>query len=246
MWRIILTLCICANLLLIGHRHSQAAASITITGANKVYSYGLRRNTTLHSIVTSTPLQLFVEGAQQYAVFFRLAPADLRTIYSALQARVFVDHADRQFTPILINAPAALQSIYTTLQARIFVDHADAQFVPVLVPIILDNGVPTGTVARNGAIGTPTATIQSRQQLTATPTTVPSDAPQPATPVTDAITPSGTIISTSTTNISTTPTVMQPTDSVVAPSPTGTLDITSTDDAATATTSPESTSAPQP
>lgn len=187
MWRIILTLCICANLLLIGHRHSQAATSITVSGASKVYSYGLRRNSTLHSIMTSTSIQLFVEGAQPYAITFRLAPPDLRTIYTTLQAHVFVDHADKQFTPILSKAPTTLQSIYTTLQARIFVDHADAQFVPVLVPIILDNGVPTGTVARNGVTGTPTATIHARRQVTATPTSGPSDAPQSVTPVVDVV-----------------------------------------------------------
>jgi hypothetical protein len=207
MWRIILTLCICANLLLIGHRHSQAATSITVSGANKVYSYGLRRDATLHSIMTSTPTQLFVEGAKQYAITFRLAPADLRTIYTTLQARVFVDHADRQFTPILRKAPTTLQSIYTNLQARIFVDHADAQFVPVLVPIILDNGVPTGTVARNGAVGTPTSTIQARMQLTATPTTVPTDVTPPATTVADEITPSSTVMTESTPAASVTPTV---------------------------------------
>ena len=208
MWRsliiiiFILTACISIN------THANAATSLTVTSADKTYTYTLRRDTTLHSIVTSTPLQLFVEGAQPYAVFFRLAPADLRTIYTTLQARIFVDHADAHMIPALVQAPSVLQSIYTTLQARIFVDHADAQFVPVLVPIILDNGIPTGTVARNGTVGTPTSTIHARQQVTATPTTVPTDMPQSVTPMADKGTPSSTVVIESTPEPSATPTMI--------------------------------------
>jgi len=207
MWRsliIIFILVVCISI----NSSVNAATSVTVTSADKTYTYTLRRDTALHSIVTSTPLQIFVEGAQQYAVFFRLAPADLRTIYTTLQARIFVDHADAHMIPALVQAPSALQSIYTTLLARIFVDHADAQFVPVLVPIILDNGVPTGTVARNGTIGTPTATIQARQQLTATPTGMPTDAPQSATPETGERTPMSTVVVESTPAPSVTPTII--------------------------------------
>lgn len=170
MWRNILFISVLIGTLFISQSRIEAATAITVSGANKVYSYTMVRNATLSTIVSGAPTQLFVEGAKQYAVFFRSAPTDLRTIYTTLQARIFVDHANKQFTPLLIKAPTTLQAIYTTLAARIFVDHADAQFVPVLVPIILDNGVPTGTVARGATQPDQTP----RPSMTSTPTATPS------------------------------------------------------------------------
>lgn len=201
MWRNILFISVLIGTLFISQSRTEAATAITVSGANKVYSYTMVRNATLSTIVSGAPTQLFVESAKQYAVFFRAAPTDLRTIYTTLEARIFVDHADRQLVPVLMRAPATLQAIYTTLEARIFVDHADrqfvpvltqapttlqaiyttlaarifvdhadAQFVPVLVPIILDNGVPTGTVARGATQPDQTP----RPSMTSTPTATPS------------------------------------------------------------------------
>lgn len=178
--------------LFISQSRTEAATTITVTGANKVYSYAMRGNTTLNTIVSGAPTHVFVESAKQYVVFYKVAPADLRTIYTTLQARIFVDHANKQFTPLLIKAPTTLQAIYTTLAARVFVDHADAQFVPVLVPIILDNGVPTGTVARGATQPDQTPRPSMTSTPTATPTVeervVPSESPVPTVTLADSAT----------------------------------------------------------
>jgi hypothetical protein len=144
---------------------ANAPATILVEGA-RLFSINFQLSpTALQSIYTTLHAQIFVDSADmQFIPSLTIAPTALQSIYTTLQARIFVDHADAQFVPVLTQASANLQAIYSALQARIYVGHADAQFVPVLIPIILDNGVPTGTVARAAGqltqsnLATPTAT----------------------------------------------------------------------------------------
>jgi len=165
-------------LLQLSMQPTHAAESIIIQNVTRFATITLRPNATLNGIMANTNERIYLQNVERHNTIGRVAVP-----------------------------PAALTTIMANINERIYLQNVESHQWFRLVPIILDNGVPTGTVARNGAVGTPTSTIQARQQVTATPTTVPTDMPPPATPVADEDTPMSTVVAESTPAPSVTPTV---------------------------------------
>jgi hypothetical protein len=197
-------------LLQLGMQPTHAAESIVIRNVTRFATITLRPNATLKGIMANTNERIYLENVERHNTIGRVAapPAALTTIMANINERIYLENVERHSTIGRVAVPpAALTTIMANINERIYLENIEKHQAFPLYQLILDNGVPTGTVARNGAVGTPTSTIQSRRQVTVTPTTVPTDMPQSVTPMADKGTPSSTVVIESTPEPSVTPTV---------------------------------------
>jgi hypothetical protein len=177
---------------LLGHIHSavtQAASTITVTSANKVVTIGLRRSGPLNTTIGTLNAAIFVESANRVINTRSVQPpAALVSLYVARFAAIFVESADKTVSIGATTPATALTETYAGIKKHITVEGADNIGLKSVVPIILDGGVPTGTVARAALLpaaapsSTPTHTAEallpsvtslSTPEASATPTPAP-------------------------------------------------------------------------
>jgi hypothetical protein len=161
----------------------QAPAIIVIEHADKLFVQSVRQAASeLRTLYTSSQAHIIILHADMLFVsVLRNAGSDAQSIYRALQARPLIQHADTQYVPLLAQAPSGLQPIVRALQARIVIQHADTQYVPALVPLVLDGGIPTSTIAARIAFATPIPTLHAPlSESTPTPTIlqIPTESPK--------------------------------------------------------------------
>jgi hypothetical protein len=158
-----------------------AATVITVTSANKVVTLPLRRSVPLNTTLGTLHAAIFVESANRVINTRAVQPpAALVSLYAARFAAIFVESADKTVSIGAATPATALTETYAGIKKHITVEGADNIGLKSVVPIILDGGVPTGTVARAALL--PVAKPSSTQ-------TAPGDAVIPS--ATTLSTPAG-------------------------------------------------------
>ena len=168
---------------------AQAASTITVTSANKVVTIGLRRSGPLTTTLATLDDFILVESANNVINTRSVQPpAALVTLYTARLAAIFVESADKTVSIGATTPATPLTESYASINKHITVEGADNIGLKSVVPIILDGGVPTGTVARAallpaaepastptapGDVVIPSATTQSTLAGSETPTPTP-------------------------------------------------------------------------
>ncbi len=175
-----LVLLITVLLTVVQYPIAQAASTITVTSANKVVTIGLRRSGPLNTTLATLNAFILVESANKVINTRSVQPpAALVSLYTARYAAIFVESADKTVSIGATTPATALTETYAGIKRHITVEGADNIGLKSVVPIILDGGVPTGTVARSALL----------------PVAEPSSTP---TAPGDAVIPSATSLSTPT------------------------------------------------
>jgi hypothetical protein len=179
--------CIILGVLLLyqlGIQPSHAAESIVIQNVTRFATITLRPNATLAGIMANVNERFYLENVERHGTIGRVAvaPAALTTIMANINERFYFENVERHGAiGRVASPPADLTTIMASINERFYLENVESHQSFRLYQLILDNGVPTGTVVRNIAIGTPTPTIQPRMQVTATATALPTDVPLPVT-----------------------------------------------------------------
>ena len=165
-----------------------AATAITVTSANKVVTIGLRSSGPLNTILATHADFIYVESANKIINIRAVQPpAALVSLYATRFAAIFVESADNTVSIGATTPATAMTETYAGIKKHITVEGADNIGLKSVVPIILDGGVPTGTVTRvailpaGEAVRTPTTpAVALLPSITAQSTPPGSETPTPA------------------------------------------------------------------
>jgi hypothetical protein len=112
----------------------------------------------------------------------RPAPGALLTIMAAIDERIILENVENTGVTSIVSAPAALLTVMQSIESRFYVENIEQMLSSSLPKLVLDAGVPTGTVVRAIApANEPTSTVTHTPLLTVTPT-VAVDVPQTPLP----------------------------------------------------------------
>jgi hypothetical protein len=171
--RYMLSLLLVSTILVSQQNSTHAAATFSITNVTKFAHLPLKRSATLETVMGTIQERVYMENIERQGSLgtVRPAPAALLTVMAAIDERIILENVENTGVTSIVTAPAALLTVMQSIESRFYVEHIEQMLSSSLPKLVLDAGVPTGTVVRAIApANEPTSTVTHTPLLTVTPT----------------------------------------------------------------------------
>ena len=146
--RYMLSLLLVSTILVGQQRSTLAAESFSITNVTTFAHLPLKRSATLETVMGTIEERISIENIEQQGSLgtVRPAPAALLTVMAAIDERIILENVENTGVTSIVTAPADLLTVMQTIETRFYVENIEQMLSSALPKLVLDAGVPTGTV----------------------------------------------------------------------------------------------------
>jgi hypothetical protein len=182
--RYILCLLLVSTILVSQQNSTHAAATFSITNVTKFAHLPLKRSATLETVMGTIQERIYMENIERQGSLgtVRPAPVALLSIMAAIDERIILENVGNTGVTSIVTAPADLLIVMQSIESRFYVENIEQMLSSSLPKLVLDAGVPTGTVVRAIAPAnepSPTATHTPLPTVTPTVTVDLTQTPLP-------------------------------------------------------------------
>ncbi len=170
--RYILCLLLVSTILVSQQNSTHAAATFSITNVTKFAHLPLKRSATLETVMGTIQERVYMENIERQGSLgtVRPAPGALLTVMAAIDERIILENVENTGVTSIVSR-ADLLTVMQSIESRFYVENIEQMLSSSLPKLVLDAGVPTGTVVRAIApANEPTSTVTHTPLLTVTPT----------------------------------------------------------------------------